>query len=111
MAQMIVTNDGGIHVLFDYRDFADLVQRYIGYEAEAWLSEYISETYGADGEMDELVDYYEKERARRKEVLEEIRAEAEKLSGLIRQPDLNRMAISDTAGKIGCLTWREVNRP
>ena len=57
-----------------------------------------------------MIDEYENERDRHKQVMEEIRKEAEKLAGLIREKELNRSAISQTAGRIGSLTWREVNR-
>ena len=115
MAHMITTNDGENIILMTFRDFTDLVEQTIGIEAAEWLFEYLSDTYGEEGEIDAVVEECEKDlqalKEKYKQVMVEIRAEAEKLAGLICQKDLDRKAISNTAGRIGSLTWREVNRP
>ena len=110
MAYVLTTNSGENFILVDFRDFTDLVERHIGIEARDWLLEYLGDAYGEEPEIDAVIDEYENERDRHKQVMEEIRKEAEKLAGLIRERELNRSAISQTAGRIGSLTWREVNR-
>lgn len=110
MSQIIKMPDGKDHIVIDLSDFLWLVDEYMGMEARSWLEEYLSETYGEADEIETLVDYYEKKLADRKEAAEEIRKEAEKLSGLICKKDLDRKAISGVAGRIGTLTYREVNR-
>lgn len=114
MGNIITTNDGANHILFDYDDFTDLIREQMGTEAERWLSDYIADMYGDAETIDAIVDEYEKELEQLREnyhkVMEELRAEAEKLAGLICEKDLDRSAISNTAGRIGKLTWREVNR-
>lgn len=110
MAHVLTTNSGENVILMDFRDFTDLVERHIGIEARDWLLEYLGDAYGEEPEIDAVIDEYENERDRHKQVMEEIRKEAEKLAGLIRERELNRSAISQTAGRIGSITWREVNR-
>ena len=110
MAHVLTTNSGENVILMDFRDFTDLVERHIGIEARDWLLEYLGDAYGEEPEIDAVIDEYENERDRHKQVMEEIRKEAEKLAGLIWERELNRSAISQTAGRIGSINWREVNR-
>ena len=115
MAHVITTNDRENIILMTFRDFTDLLEQHIGIEARDWLLEYLSDTYGEEGEINAVAEEYEKDLQAQKEkykkTMEEIRAEAEKLAGLICQKELDRKAISNTAGRIGTITWREVNRP
>lgn len=110
MAHVLTTNSGENFILVDFRDFTDLVERHIGIEARDWLLEYIDDAYGDEDEIDAVIEEHEKARDRHKQVMEEIRKETEKLAGLIREKELDRVAISEVAGRIGSLTWREVNR-
>lgn len=110
MAHVLTTNSGENVILMDFRDFTDLVERHIGIEARDWLLEYLDDAYGDEAEIDAVIEEHEKARDRHKQVMEEIRTEAERLAGLIREKELDRAAISHTAGRIGSLTWREVNR-
>lgn len=111
MAQIITTPDGENNIVMDLRDFTDLIDQYLGSEARCWLEGYLSDTYSDEDETQSIMDYYEKKLEEKKAVMAEIRAEAEKLAGLICQKDLDRKAVSNTAGRIGAITWREVNRP
>lgn len=111
MAEMITTPEGKDHIVMDFSDFAWLVDTYLGMEARAWMEEYLSETYGSEEEIDALVDYYEKRLAAQRQAMEQIRKESETLACLIQEKDLNRPAISQAAGRIGCISYREVNRP
>ena len=38
-----------------------------------------------------------------------LRAESEKIACLIREKEIDRMQLSTAAGRIGTITWREVN--
>ena len=115
MAHIIRANDGTNHILMNFSDFTDLVEETIGIEAVEWLFEFLSDTYGEESEIDAVIEECEKDLQEQKEkyknTMAEIRVEAEKLAGLICQKDLDRKAISNTAGRIGAITWREVNRP
>ena len=114
MANVITRPDGTNSILMDLRDFTYLMDQYMGYEAKDWLENYLAETYGEEEEVDAIIADYEKQladlRGRYKEVMVDLRTEAEKLAGLICEKDLDRKAISNTAGRIGTITWREVNR-
>ena len=58
--------------------------------------------------MTAMETYYENQIEHYHQVIRELRAHAEKLAGLIREKELNRMAISHEAGQIGVITGREL---
>lgn len=109
MANVITLPDGRNETIFDERDFMDVLERYMGSEARLWLEDWL-------GENDDVADYIgdlEKEadglRAHHKEVMAELRTHSETIAKLIREKEIDRKALSAEAGKIGCITWREVN--
>ena len=114
MPHIITTGDGVNHTLFRYEDFAELVRKHLGAEAEAWITEYIDETYGADGTMQEVQQDHEKELEEIREMyqrqIREIRTESRKLAKLIEAEVIDRKAVSNVTGRIGVLTWEAVNR-
>ena len=48
-------------------------------------------------------------RAHHREVMNSLRAESEKIACLIREKEIDRKQLSTAAGRIGTITWREVN--
>ena len=104
MAETLFLTDGRIETIFDERDFLGLVDECMGNDARRWLENRLEEN-GEDLEQ-ELNGV----REHHKEVMDQLRSCSEKLAGLIREKDPDRKAISDTAGQIGIITWREVNR-
>ena len=69
MAHVLTTNSGENVILMDFRDFTDLVERHIGIEARDWLLEYLGDAYGEEPEIDAVIDEYENERDRHKQVM------------------------------------------
>ena len=114
MAHIITTNDGENHILLQFRDFTDLVEKAIGIEAAEWLTDYLAETYGEEAEIEAIMEDCEKElqghRDKYRATMGEIHEEAKKLAGLINAPTLDRKAISNTAGRISAIAYREVSR-
>lgn len=114
MAHIITANDGTNHILMDFRDFTDLVEQSIGIEVAKWLCEYLSDIYGEEGEVDAIMAECKKElqeqRDKYRKTMEEIHEAAKGLAALIAAPTLDRKAISNTAGRISSLAYREVGR-
>lgn len=111
MAEVFKLPDGSLHTIFDIRDMVELIDTCIGEEARRWMEEYLAE----DDEED-LSDYasdLEKEveglRDHHHEVMRELRKESEKIAGLISEKNIDRRVLSTAAGRIGTITWREIN--
>ena len=112
MAEVLQFSDGSVHTVFDIRDMMELIDAHLGYEARRWLEEYLTE----DDDLGDYVSDLEKEvegvRAHHREVREvmnSLRAESEKIACLIREKEIDRKQLSTAAGRIGTITWREVN--
>ena len=99
MAEVLQLSDGSIHTVFDIRDMMELIDSHLGYEARRWLGDYVSD----------LEKEVEGVRAHHREVMNSLRAESEKIACLIREKEIDRMQLSTAAGRIGTITWREVN--
>ena len=108
--EMLGMNDGTIEYVSDLRDFLELADKYMGFDARRWLEELFEEElqnslYAGEleKEIDGLKEYH-------KEVIRSIRKHDERLGELIREKELDRREISNTVGAIGVITWRELNR-
>ena len=102
-------SDGSIHTVFDIRDVMELIDTHVGSEVRRWLEEYLTE----DDDLGDYVSDLEAEvkgiRDHHHEVMNSLREESEKIACLIRERDIDRKALSTAAGKIGTITWRELN--
>ena len=109
MAEVLQLSDGSIHTVFDIKDMMELIDTHLGYEARRWLEEYLTE----DDDLGDYVSDLEAEvkgiRDHHHEVMNSLREESEKIACLIRERDIDRKALSTAAGKIGTITWRELN--
>ena len=108
MAEVLLLSDGSIHIVFDIRDMMELIDDHLGYEARRWLEEYLT-----DDDLGDYVSDLEKEvegvRSHHREVMSSLREESEKIACLIREKEIDRKQLSTAAGRIGTITWREVN--
>ena len=109
MADVLKLSDGSIHTVFDIRDVMELIDTHVGSEVSRWLEEYLTE----DDDLGDYVSDLEAEvkgiRDHHHEVMNSLREESEKIACLIRERDIDRKALSTAAGKIGTITWRELN--
>lgn len=110
MANVISLPDGRNETIFTERDFMDLLEEYMGSEARRWLEDWLGENDDVSDYIEDLEKEAENLRARHKEVMSELRKHSETIAGLICQKDIDHKALSNAAGSIGCITWREVNR-
>lgn len=113
MAHVITTKDGKNHTLFDERDLFWLVEEYAGDEARRWLEDYFSDWEYEHSEDAEAIEELEAElkgaKEHHKDVIRELREQSEIIAGLIREKKIDRGKLSTAAGKIGTITWRELN--
>ena len=114
MAEVLQLSDGSVHTVFDIRDMMELIDDRLGYEARRWearrwLEEYLTE----DDDLGDYASDLEKElegvRSHHREVMSSLREESEKIACLIREKEIDRKQLSTAAGRIGTITWREVN--
>ena len=109
MADVLELSDGSIHTVFDIRDVMELIDTHVGSEARRWLEEYLTEDDGLGEYVSDLEKEVEGVRAHHREVMNSLRAESEKIACLIREKEIDRKALSTAAGRIGTITWRELN--
>lgn len=108
MADVLELSDGSIHTVFDIRDMMELIDDRLGYEACRWLEEYLTEDDLGDYASD-LEKEVESVRSHHREVMSSLREESEKIACLIREKEIDRKQLSTAAGRIGTITWREMN--
>lgn len=115
MGSLIKLKDGTIATVLSGEDLLYLIEAQMGQEMKEAVVEWMNENdlQHADDEecIHELNELISEDRARHKQVMEELRTEAATLSDLICQKDLDRRAISYTVGKITCLIGKEVGKP
>lgn len=111
MADVFKLPDGSMHTVFDIRDMMELIDTYIGEDASRWMEEYLAEE-----DVDDLSGYasdLEKEveglRNYHHDVMTKLREQSEKIARLICEKKIDRKALSTAAGRIGAITWREIN--
>ena len=108
MADVLELSDGSIHTVFDIRDVMELIDTHVGSEVRRWLEEYLTEDDLGDYASD-LEKEVESVRSHHREVMHSLREESEKIACLIREKEIDRKALSTAAGRIGTITWRELN--
>ena len=105
---VIITPDNERHVVGQLRDLEDLIDAYIGEDAKKWLTEYISDIKAVAREDASIEEGEIREQVAESYtgVLRELRELSEELATEIRQPRLDRRRISNIAGSIGKITYR-----
>lgn len=102
---VIQLKSGRTETVFDLEGLLYLVEQYMGSDARLLLEEFtVPEEDDAD-----LEDEYKRYRDHHHEVMKELRELSETEARLIREPEINRKALSTVVGEIGKITWREAN--
>ena len=123
MADVIELLDGSIHTVSGERDILSLVEEKMGLEVRALIEDLLaktsedvnpSEDLEDDArEDDRCIEELEKRLdgvgAHFRDVMKALREQSEAISSLIGKRDIDRAALSTAAGKIGEITWRELN--
>ena len=109
MADVLELSDGSIHTVFDIRAVMEVIDTHAGSEVRRWLEEYLTEDDDLGDYVSDLETEVEGVRSHHREVMHSLREESEKIACLIRERDIDRKALSTAAGRIGTITWRELN--
>lgn len=108
MADVIQLKDGSVETVFDIRDLLDLIGNHMGFEIQRFLEERLEEPESLESYIADLEKDADDLRTRYKERMAELREQSGSIARLIREKDIDRMALSAAAGAIGSLTWREL---
>lgn len=109
MPNVIQLKTGQTETVFDLEDLLRLVEQYMGSETRCLLEEL---TASEDNDADYIADLekeIQKLRDHHHEVMVELRKLSETEARLIQEKEIDRKALSTLAGKIGTITWREIN--
>lgn len=109
MADVIKLTDGSNYIVFGLKDLLELIDTQLGDEARSWLEEYLAESNDNDDYVDDLEVALKGSKDHHREVMEELRRQSETIAGLIRKKEIDRKKLSEAAGVIGSITWREMN--
>jgi len=106
---VIQLKTGQTETVFDLEDLLRLVEQCMGSETRYLLEEL---TAPEDNDADYIADLekeIQKLRDHHHEVMVELRKLSETEARLIQEKEIDRKALSTLAGKIGTITWREIN--
>lgn len=109
MPNVIQLKTGQTETVFDLEDLLRLVEQCMGSETRYLLEEL---TAPEDNDADYIADLekeIQKLRDYHHEVMVELRKLSETEARLIQEKEIDRKALSTLAGKIGTITWREIN--
>ena len=106
---VIQLKSGKTETVFDLEGLLYLVEQYMGSEARLLLEDLITHENDDAEYIADLEKDIQKLRDHHHEVMEELRKLSETEARLIREKEIDRKALSTVAGKIGTITWREIN--
>ena len=109
MAEMIKLPDGSMSAVLCLRDFMELTGRWMGSDARSWIDGYLDDIRLDEDYPSDLEEEIERMRYHHRQVLSQIRKESQVVEDIICRKRMNRKALSEAAGRIGTITWRELN--
>ena len=109
MPSVIQLKSGKTETVFDLEDLLRLVEQHMGDDTRRLLEELTS----PEDDAAEYIADLEKENQRLRDhhhgVMTELRSLSETEARLIQEKEIDRKTLSTVVGKIGTITWREVN--
>lgn len=109
MANILALKDGSTRTVEGLDDIREIIEEELGSDIASALDDELSGLdeweiayQDLEGEMNGKVAHY-------KEVMQTLRSLSETIAGLIKEKDIDRRALSDAAGQIGVLTWKELS--
>jgi len=100
--------DGTVTTLLQYKDFLELVDSYMGYEARRYLEEMQCDLAGLEKDMEYAEKEYERQGDHQRNVLNNIREEAETLDALLLADRLDRKRIQTSVKRIRQTVMQEL---
>ena len=109
MPSVIQLKSGKTETVFDLEDLLRLVEQHMGDDTRRLLEELTAPEDDAAEYIADLEKENHRLRDHHHEVMTELRSLSESEARLIQEKEIDRKALSAVAGKIGTITWREVN--
>ena len=109
MPSVIQLKSGKTETVFDLEDLLRLVEQHMGGDTRRLLEELTSPEDDAAEYIADLEKESQRLRDHHHEVMTELRSLSESEARLIQEKEIDRKALSTVVGKIGTITWREVN--
>lgn len=108
MPHTMELKDGTVTTLLQYKDFLELVDSYMGYEARRYLEEMQCDLAGLEEDMEYAEKEYERQGDHQRNVLNNIREEAETLDALLLADRLDRKRIQTSVKRIRQMVMQEL---
>lgn len=108
MPHTMELKDGTVTTLLQYKDFLELVDSYMGYEARRYLEEMQCDLAGLEKDMEYAEKEYERQGDHQRNVLNNIREEAETLDALLLADRLDRKRIQTSVKRIRQMVMQEL---
>ena len=109
MPSVIQLKSGKTETVFDLEDLLRLVEQHMGDDTRRLLEELTSPEDDAAEYIADLETENQRLRDHHHGVMTELRSLSETEARLIQEKEIDRKALSTVVGKIGTITWREVN--
>ncbi len=109
MANVIQLKTGQCETVFDLEDLLQLVEQHMGDETRHLLEELTAPPDDNAEYIEQLEQENHELRDHHHAVMRELRTLSETEVRLIQEREIDRQALSTVAGKIGTITWREIN--
>lgn len=109
---MISLKDGSVHTLFELRDFLELVEDRMGYDAAKWLQTHVEQAEQAadytQAKVDTDLTAYEADLVSNREAFEAIRLEAATILGVLQGKRIDREKIAHAAKGIARIISNQI---
>ena len=109
---MLNLKDGSIYTLFGFRDFVELVEDRMGYDAAKWLSAHVEQAEAAadytQAKVATDLTAYESNLESNREALEAIHLEAATILGVLQDKRINREKIARAAREISKIISNQI---
>ena len=109
MANVIQLKSGCCETIFDLEDLLRLIEEHMGDETRRLLEELTAPPDDNTEYIEQLEQENQELREHHRAVMRELRTLSETEAQLIQEREIDRQALSTVAGKIGTITWREIN--
>ena len=109
MANVIRLKSGRCETVFDLEDLLRLVEEHMGDETRRLLEDLTAPPADNSDYIEELEQENRELREHHRAVMRELRTLSETEARLIQEKEIDRKALSTAVGKIGTITWREIN--
>lgn len=104
--------DGSVYTLFDFRDFVELVENYMGDNAAAWLSAHVEQAEAAadytQAKVDTDLTACESDLESNREAFGGIRLEAATILGALQEKRINREKIARAGREIARIISNQI---